>query len=185
MSEIGIDARIRSLRRRQKRTLKEIAEQCGFTESLLSKIESGKTTPPLATLSRIAAALGVSLTDLLDDSTKRSVVATTADTLSSRTLTPTAKGYGFHVLAPERAGKLLQPFLFVARRGEVQTGGLQHGGEEFVYVLEGEMNYRVGNVTHKLTPGDSLYFDAEDEHDFEPLSPEVRFLGIFTDRPTK
>jgi uncharacterized cupin superfamily protein len=75
--------------------------------------------------------------------------------------------------------------LFVARRGEVQPGALQHSGEEFVYVLEGEMNYRVGSVTHKLGPGDSLYFDAEDEHDFEPLTPEVRFLGIFTDRPAE
>ena len=176
--------RIRSLRLRQKRTLKEVAVNCGFTESLLSKIESGKTVPPLATLSRIAAALGVGLTDLLVESAQNSTVMTAAETLSGRPLTHTAKGYGFHVLASERAGKVMQPFLFVARRGDVLPGVLSHCGEELVYILEGELRYRVGAVMYHLGPGDSLYFNAEDEHDFEPLTTEVRFLGIFTDRPT-
>jgi transcriptional regulator with XRE-family HTH domain len=179
-----LHARIRSLRRRQKRTLKEVAAQCGFTESLLSKIEAGKTTPPLATLSRIATALGVGLTDLLDGSTRSTIAMTSAAALGDRPLTPTAKGYGFHVLAPDRAGKLMQPFLFVARRGEVMPGALSHAGEEFVYILEGRLRYRVAGVTHELGPGDSLYFDAEDEHDFEPLTPEVRYIGIFTERRT-
>lgn len=176
-------ARIRSLRRRQKRTLREVAEQCGFTESLLSKIESGKTTPPLATLSRIAAALGVGLSDLLDDDATAGTVHTAAARLAAGPQPRTAKGYGFHVLAAERHGKVMQPFLFVARRGEVLPGALTHAGEEFIYVLEGELRYRVGAVTYTLGPGDSLYFDSEDEHDFEPVTPEARFLGIFAERP--
>lgn len=178
-----IPVRIRALRRRQQRTLKEVAVQCGFTESLLSKIESGKTNPPLATLTRIAVALGVSLGDLLDETRPVATVATSAAALKARAETRTAKGYGFHVLAAERAGKIMQPFLFVAERGGVKPGVLSHSGEEFIHVLEGSMRYRVGATTYTLEPGDSLYFDAEEEHDLEPISDVVRFLGIFTERP--
>lgn len=179
-----VHARIRTLRRVQKRTLKEVAAQCGFTESLLSKIESGKTTPPLATLARIAAALGVGLSDLLDGERTVSTVSTPAADLEKRAPTRTGKGYGFHVLAAERAGKIMQPFLFVAAKDGVQPGTLSHSGEEFIYVLEGRMRYRVGATTYTLGPGDSLYFDAEEEHDLEPITEQVRFLGIFTERPT-
>ena len=177
-----IHSRIRRLRRQQKRTLKEVSAQCGFTESLLSKIESGKSTPPVATLARIAAALGVALGDLIDGERSASTVATSAGSLEQRAVTRTAKGYGFQVLAAERSGKIMQPFLFVAEKGGVKPGGLSHSGEEFVYVLEGRMNYRVGSTTHTLGPGDSLYFDAEEEHDLDPITPVVRYLGVFTDR---
>ena len=47
------------------------------------------------------------------------------------------------------------------------------------YVVEGRMKYRVGVAEHQLGPGDSLYFSAVDEHDLEPLSARVVFLGIF------
>ena len=178
-----IHARIRTLRRLQKRTLKDVAAQCGFTESLLSKIESGKTTPPLATLARIATALGVGLSDLIDGERAVATVATPAEVLKNRKATRTGKGYGFHVLAAERSGKIMQPFLFVAEKGGVKPGALSHSGEEFVYVLEGEMRYRVGATTYTLGPGDSLYFNAEEEHDLEPMTDQVKYLGIFTERP--
>ncbi len=179
-----IPSRIRTLRRQQKRTLKEVATQCGFTESLLSKIESGKTNPPLATLTRIAVALGVSLSDLLDEARTTSTIFTPAAQLEAQDETRTAKGYGFHILAAARSGKVMQPFLFVAERNGVKSGALSHSGEEFVYVLEGQMRYRVGAITYTMGPGDSLYFDAEEEHDLEPITDTVRFLGLFTERPT-
>jgi quercetin dioxygenase-like cupin family protein len=182
-----LHSRIRTLRRRQKRTLKEIAESCGFTVSLLSKIESGKTTPPVATLSKIADALGVSLSDLLDSKQAKLSVVTTARKLNAHAATRTDKGYGFHVLASERAEKMMQPLLFIAERGGVKPGLMSHSGEEFVYVLQGRMRYRVADVTYTLGPGDSLYFDAEEDHDLEPITATVRYLGLFAARhsPTK
>ncbi|MEZ0296857.1 MAG: helix-turn-helix domain-containing protein [Candidatus Methylacidiphilales bacterium] len=174
--------RIRTLRRLQKRTLKDVAQQCGFTVSLLSKIESGKTTPPLATLSKIAAALGIGLSDLLENSKTRAVALTTSQDLAHRPATVTDKGYTFRLLAAQRSDKLMQPILFEARRGQVTPGALSHPGEEFIYVLEGRMQYRVGDTTYTLGPGDSLYFDAEEDHDLQPLSDLVRYLGLFTGR---
>jgi transcriptional regulator with XRE-family HTH domain len=174
--------RIRHLRTRQQRTLNEIARVCGFTPSLLSKIESGKTTPPMATLSKIASALGVSLGALLEDSHEtRTVLTRAAGHTGTEPATRTDKGYAFRVLAAKRADKVMQPFLFVAERGKVKPGAMAHGGEEFIYVLEGRMRYAVGDDFYTLAPGDSLYFNSEEEHDLEPITPTVKYLAVFTE----
>jgi transcriptional regulator with XRE-family HTH domain len=178
----SLHGRIRVLRRQQQRTLKDVADYCGFTVSLLSKIESGKTTPPVATLAKIARALGTTLGNLLDEGRESATVMTSARRLRSEPPTRTEKGYGLHLLAAERSRKAVQPFLFVAERGKIKPGLMSHFGEEFIYVLSGRMRYRVGEISYALGPGDSLYFDAEEAHDLEPLTAQVRYLAIFVER---
>ncbi len=79
----------------------------------------------------------------------------------------------------------MQPFLFVAEKGKIQPGPMSHGGEEFVHVLSGRMRYHVGETTYTLGPGDSLYFDAEEKHDLEPITTQVRYLAVFVERGAK
>jgi len=78
----------------------------------------------------------------------------------------------------------MQPFIFTARKNEVTPHSLSHGGQEYVYMLVGKMNYRVGDVTYTLGPGDSLYFDSLDAHEVIPLSDEVKYLAVFTEPQT-
>jgi len=59
---------------------------------------------------------------------------------------------------------------------------MTHAGEEFIHVLEGRTRYHVGETSNILGLGDSLYFDAAQEHDLEPLSPKVVYLGIFSEK---
>lgn len=176
-------ARIRALRRQQKRPLRDVAARCGFTVSLLSKIEAGKTSPPVATLAKIAAALGVGLGELVDDGPSKSTLFQPAAVRAATAATPTDKGYGFHLLAAGRSAKRMQPLIFEARLGEIRPGPLSHDGEEFVYVLEGRMHYRVGATTYTMGPGDSLYFDAAEEHDLIPLTSVVRYLAVLSASP--
>jgi transcriptional regulator with XRE-family HTH domain len=179
--EIG--ARIRKLRRRQNRTLQAVADKCDFTKSLLSKIENGHTVPPVATLTRIAAALGVSTSALLDGAGQSGTVHTPAAEVKKKGLVTTDKGYSFFTFAAARTEKLMQPFLFEVRKGQVRKHKLTHTGEEFLYVLEGEIKYRVGATEYLLSPGDSLYFDAESEHQVTPVSQRARYLAVFTEPP--
>ncbi len=172
--------RIRHIRRSQQRLLRDVAGRCGFTVSLLSKIESGKVNPPVATLAKIAMALGVQVSDLLTDAPAQAAVFLTAAEMSRTPLTQTDKGYGFHLIAGQ---KLMQPFVFVAKRGQIKPGAMTHAGEEFVYVLEGRMKYRVGATTYTLGPGDSLYFDSLHEHDLEPITGQVKFIAVFASPP--
>ena len=171
--------KIRKLRRQQGRTLQAISDICGFSKSLLSKIESDKTSPPLATISKIAKALGVSLSALLKESDESGTILIKASATAN--LAETDMGYSFFPFASERLDKKMQPFMFVAEKGKVKQGTLSHEGEEFVYVLEGQMKYQVGSIEYFLEAGDSLYFDALEEHRLEPVSAKVVYLGIFTD----
>lgn len=172
--------RIRKLRRIQRRTLQEIADEAGITKSLLSKIENGKSTPPVATLTRIAKSLGADASSLLAEDEVGGVVFVPA--AATRNTTKTAKGYEFFSFANERPRKLMQIYVFEARKGRIKQQPLFHSGEEFVYVLKGRARYSVGNVQYTLNVGDGLYFDSEQDHDFEPLTAEVKFLAVFCGR---
>lgn len=170
---------IRRLRIQQRKTLQDVATACGFTKSLLSKIEHGKSVPPVATLVKIAEALGVQMSVLLDESAHIGTILTTSEALRDEHLSATDTGYWFKLIAADRPGKIMQPFLFVARKGQIRSHKLSHAGEEFVFVLSGSMKYRVGEVEYHLGAGDSLYFDAHEEHEVTPTSDEVRYMAVF------
>jgi transcriptional regulator with XRE-family HTH domain len=173
--------RIRKLRKQHTRTLDEIAASCGFTKSLLSKIEKGRTVPPVATLTKIAKSLGVSVATLMNEEEGASTVFQQKSKIVPTQFVRTDKGYSFFAFASRRGQKAMQPFLFTAEKGKVKPHALSHAGEEFVYILEGTMKYRVGATQYTLGPGDSLYFDAEEEHEITPVSPVVKYLAIFSE----
>lgn len=174
--------RIRLLRQRQGRTLDDIARACGFTPSLLSKIETGATSPPVATLSAIASALGVPVAGLLG--VDPLPAAAVHDAAAGRLLGPsTSKGYRFAALAAARGGVQMTPYLFSAERGGMKPGALSHAGEELVLVLSGELRYRVGPATWHLREGDVLAFDAAVDHDMEPISERATWFAVFCAAP--
>ncbi|TDQ33760.1 helix-turn-helix domain-containing protein [Aureibacillus halotolerans] len=178
---MGLGKRIRIIRKQQNRTLDDIASQCGFTKSLLSKIENEVTTPPISTLMKIAESLGVTVSDLLEENKDIETVMTRASRYSTHDqLIKTEKGYSFYAFAAGRPDKRMQPYYFVAKKGEVKSHVFSHAGEEFIYVLEGTMNYKVGDVEYTLQPGDSVYFSSLEEHTLTPISEEVRYLGVFS-----
>ena len=182
MTEPQLGLRIRRVRRRLGWTLQDVADRCGCTRSLLSKIENSHTVPPVATLMKIGEALGVSASSLLEDESEPAVVLVRGGDAESKMIA-SDKGYDFAMLASGRSRKLMQPVLFEARAGEVVPQPLKHAGEEFVYVIDGRMRYRVGSTEYTLGRGDGLYFDAEQPHELTPLTKVVRFLAVFTEAP--
>ena len=178
MIALQLGSHIRRLRLEQRRTQQDIADACGFTKSLLSKIERDRVMPPVATLVKIANALGASVSDLIEPGTKlASVVDTGADVAAG--LISTDQGYWIHPYATRFQHKRMQPFLFRLRRGEVKEHHLAHEGEEFLYVLEGCVRVQVGADEHTLCAGDALYFNAAYIHQVIPVTDEARYLDIF------
>jgi transcriptional regulator with XRE-family HTH domain len=178
MVGLNIGSRIRRLRMEQRRTQQEIADACGFTKSLLSKIESDKVMPPVATLVKIASSLGAKVSALIEADDSVGVVPATAKEVDDN-IVKTERGYWIYPFATRYVGKRMQPFLFVARKGEVKEHHLAHEGEEFIYVLEGEMTVEVGPTAHRLKAGSSVYFDSMRGHQVIPISDTVKYLNIF------
>ncbi|MFB9275670.1 helix-turn-helix domain-containing protein [Cohnella cellulosilytica] len=179
---MDIGSRIKLIRKQQNRTQDEIALQCGFTKSLLSKIENGKTMPPVATLMKISEALGIRVSDLLEEQPRPGTIFNTADqTRDPNRWVKTDKGYSFYAYASERRDKAMQPYLFRARKDEVKAHSLSHRGEEFIYMLSGIMKYRIGQVEYTLHPGDGIYFNSLEDHMLIPQTDTVEYLALFAD----
>lgn len=179
MKDLG--KRIKFLRKQQNRTQDEVAEQCGFTKSLLSKIENGVSTPPVSTLIKIANSLGVNVSDLLDDRQNQSSSFISEQTSNDRAnWVSTNKGYSFFAYASNFGNKSMQPYLFEAKKGEVKPHTFSHEGEEFILMLEGTMRYSVGNIQYTLTPGDSIYFNSLEDHMLSPISDTVKYVAVFS-----
>jgi len=178
MIELQLGSHIRRLRLEQRRTQQEIADACGFTKSLLSKIERDRVMPPVATLVKIANALGTTVSDLIEPGSKLASVVDNGKDVAAG-MVRTDQGYWIHPYATRFQHKRMQPFLFAVRKGEVREHHLAHEGEEFIYVLEGCVQVEVGNNSYNLCMGDTLYFDAAYIHQVIPVTDEARYLDVF------
>lgn len=177
-NKLDIGDRIRILRVNQKRTLQEIADASDLSRSMISKIENNKTVPSVATLVKIAKTLGTNISNLLEHDGWLNAILTTKLS-AEESLTPTDKGYSIYPYGSEYHEKKMQPFLFVARKGKVKPHELSHEGEEFIYIIRGQMKMQVGEVEYLLKEGDSLYFNSLQKHGIMPVSEEVAYLDIF------
>jgi len=134
-----------------------VAEDTGLTVSLLSQIELGKTVPSLMSLRLIARSLSISMFSLLSylEADSRIVRHDNRKTFSK-------PGYSadYELLAPDVSG-YIEPVLMVLEPGSASCDDLlAHQGDEWVMVLEGQVEAQLNGMSHLLEPGDSVYLDA-------------------------
>lgn len=165
MNDLKIAQRIRRLRLENKLTLQEMAQRIGFTKSYLSMIERGKKSPPIATLSKVAHALGVDIGAFFEQQKPedRLVLVKAADR-KAVVRDASAFGYRYESIAPTKARKKMEPFV-ITLPPKIQDGILfDHEGEELFYVLEGKIQFLYGDKKYMLKKGDSVYFDSSIPH---------------------
>ena len=173
---------IRDLRQRHGLTIAEVAEQVGISRGMLSKIENAQTATSLETLGKLASALGVSLSKLfrnynVPDGGAQLVKQGDGMEVVRR---GTKRGHTYHLLAYDQGPiKLFEPFLITMDDASEVFPTFEHPGIEFIYLLEGKLEYRHGKHTYLLEPGDSLSFRGEVPHGPERLVElPIRFLAI-------
>ncbi len=174
MDELKIGRKIRQIRLQNKHTLQEIARRIGFTKSYLSMIESGKKSPPIASLIKIAKALHVDITTffehkrpedhfLLVRKGERNVVVRDG----------TIFGYRYESIAPTKRPKKMEPFI-ISLPSKSREGDLfDHEGEELFYVLEGQIRFFYGDKKYSLREGDCIYFDSSIPHRGEGVGRKI------------
>jgi len=173
-----IGKRIRLLRLKQHRTIEEISKDCDFSISLLSKIETGKVFPSVGTLVKVAKALGTNISAFIESDEITDLVYTKYDQARKKMI-QTEKGISIYPFATEHKDNHIQPFLHVAKKGEVKSHSDSHEGQEFIFVLKGTLKLQVGSVEYTLNKGDSVYFNSFEEHECTPISDTVEYLDIF------
>jgi transcriptional regulator with XRE-family HTH domain len=172
---------IRDLRQRHGLTIAEVADRAGISRGMLSKIENAQTATSLDSLHRLAQALGVSLSTLFRnyDVPEGSAQLVKNGEGMEVVRRGTRRGHTYHLLAHEQGPtKLFEPFLITIDSPDATFPVFEHPGTEFLYMLEGRMEYRHGQHTYLLTPGDALSFRGEVPHGPERLIDlPIRFLA--------
>ncbi|MEM8755003.1 MAG: helix-turn-helix domain-containing protein [Pseudomonadota bacterium] len=182
-----VGAQIRALRLALGMTGAELAAAASLSPGMLSKIENGQTSPSLATLSALAAALNMPIGSFFaaaDEKREATFVkAGRGLTIERR---GTSKGHRYQLLGHSLRSPLsVEPYLITLDETSDAYPIFSHEGTEFIYMLEGEVAYAHGDRTYLLTPGDSLFFDAAAAHG--PLElrrlPAVYLSIIVTPKP--
>lgn len=173
---------IHQLRIQHSLTLAEVSQRAGISRGMLSKIENGLSSTSLDTLEQLANALGVTLSRLfqgynLPSSAVQFVKKGEGMEVVRR---GTRSGHTYHLLAYDQGPqKLFEPFLISLEDPGEEFPSFEHPGTEFIYMLEGEVEYRVGDEVFLLQPGDSLTFRGEIPHRPEKHTKlPIKFLAI-------
>ena len=154
--------KIRQIRELKKASLADIASASHLSEKQLEQIENGEIQPALGIISRIAAALGVRVGTFTDNHESRSAVVTRADEVGR---VRTSTRISFDPLALPKDDRNMEPSIIsINPETGDETELSTHEGEEFLYILEGQMRVEYGNETFELHPGDSIYMDSIIRH---------------------
>jgi len=192
----ALGQRLRRHRLDARMTLAEVAERSGFGKAYLSRIENGKKVPPIATLARIAAVLGVEPGALLAESAGpgtavpawRGVSVVKRDDHRPTVLGGTAFGYNYLSVTNAAHGQALQAFLFSFPEEIDKYVFFEHDGEELIHVLEGKLEWQIGMDKYVLEPGDTIHFDSRIPHRGRSLSGSTKALMVMyapsTDKET-
>lgn len=181
--EVAIGREVRAIRKKLGITVADLAAATSLSPGMLSKIENGVTSPSLTTLLSLSHALGVPLTAFLRRfEEERNAVFVKAGEGVDVERRGTRAGHQYALLGHlggNTSGVVVEPYLITLSRESDVFPAFQHGGLEFLYMLEGEVVYRHGDRTFRMAPGDSLFFDADAPHGPVELTLlPIRYLSI-------
>jgi transcriptional regulator with XRE-family HTH domain len=185
MLEVAIGREVRGFRTKLGLTVAEVAEAAGISVGMLSKIENGLTSPSLTTLQTLSRALGVPVTALFRRyEERREAVHVTAGTGMIIERRGTRAGHQYQLLghiSNPSSNLVVEPYLITLNSESDVFPLFQHAGLELIYMLEGEVVYRHSDKLFRLTPGDSLFFDADAPHGPEEMIKlPARYLSIIS-----
>ena len=161
VSEIG--AKVAKARSERGWSLAQLAQRSGLSAAAVHKIEKSGMTPTIASLMKIAAALGKSVAYFVDEPETPDVLVVRAD--SRATVYSSKQGLDLHNLSG-RYGSFAMAGAEAVVEPHADSGPtpMRHPGEELVIMLDGEMEFTVAGEPHLLGAGDSIHFRTVRPH---------------------
>jgi len=171
---LKLGAKVRALRLERGLDLADVARVSRLDSGHLERIEADEEEPAIGELSNLAAALGVSLGYFFQTSLPESRVevvhAHERWTVEPQSDAARALNYRYQALSYRLTSKHMAPFLVEVPPHEGRDAPTSsHAGEEFGFVLAGQLEITIGGTTHRLGPGDAIYFDSQQPHTFRAV----------------
>jgi quercetin dioxygenase-like cupin family protein len=158
--------RIRSAREWKGFTLDEVSLKTGIDKPLLERVEGGDALLPLGLLIRVVKTLSLRLADVISRGQEPFTVVRSDERKSFQRIENKetgSYGYEYESLAPKKKGKTMEPFVVTLYPME-NLEPSSHEGQEFLYVLEGEIEVSLEGRRTVLGKGDAIYYDSQDTH---------------------
>jgi quercetin dioxygenase-like cupin family protein len=176
-ADIPVGTKIKTVREEKGITLNNLANETGFSVDYLKNLEAGKEIPPVGTLLQISKALEIDSGYLLRE--RRSALQSRVEEYTKRT-----EDYAYTTLTPGAESKHLKAFKITIDPRQHHKGvGYYHEGEEFVYVLQGNIEIIVGDHVNTLETGDSLHFNSGIRHKMKNIGDDTADLIVVIYNP--
>ena len=181
--------RIAEIRKTYNVSLETLSERSGISKDLIQRIENEGYIPELAPLIKIARGLGVRLGTLLDDHEQLGPIISRAEDSVNLSRFKTGlpegadvskghHGMSFNALASDKSSRHMEPFI-VTIQSDAKQEKSAHEGEEFIFVLEGNLQLEYGTDKETLKTGDSVYYDSIVPHRvFSADGNQVKILAV-------
>jgi transcriptional regulator with XRE-family HTH domain len=174
LGRYAIGEKLRALRLRKKMGLVELGRHTSLSAAMLSKVERGKLFPTLPTLFRIALVFNVGLEYFFSDERKRHVVAVVRKAERKRfPERPNERDISYYFESLDFNAVERKLNAFYADFQPVLPGKVRphhHTGVEFLSVLQGTLELRIGTEEYTLDAEDSIYFDSSVPHSYRRVS---------------
>jgi transcriptional regulator with XRE-family HTH domain len=179
--EASIGMQVRNNRKKMGVTLQQLSKQSSLSSSMLSKIENGQISASLKTIQAICHSLNISISSLFKHF-ETDVEPTFVSSGNGLTIERggTSSGRHYQLLGHTIGSSLkVEPCLITINKSNYKFPEFQHKGVEFIYMLEGSMDYYYGKKIYRFNKGDSLYFDSDTPHGPNKiLTSECQFLAV-------
>ncbi len=141
-------------------TQQELANRCELTKGYISQLESNSVSPSLETLELILEVLGTNLSDFFKDDNNNKKIIFTKDEQYEKLF----DGYNQTWLVPTAQEHVMEPIYVELHKNGETFHDYPHTGEEFGYVIEGEIKVIYGDEVQICKEGESFYFIAKKDH---------------------
>lgn len=185
---VQVGLRIRNARQAHKMTLDTLARQTRLSKGLLSKIENFRTIPSLPVLAAIARSLSIDPAELVRGIGQAASLPYVLIPRERRLTVKRDNAIGFlyqSLLTRDLGDRVFEGFVLTlqphARRAPVTTDGTQ-----FVFMLQGRVQFQIGADQVVLRPGDALFFDGRRPHvPRNPYRADAVLLAIYLIQPER
>ena len=177
---------IRTLRKERGLSLRELSQLAGLSTGFLSMVERGRSSLALTSLNNVAKALDTELADLFASERKVRVshpLPHVSRAKEDGRLSIASSQRVYKVLSPRAPGLVFEPLLVTMGPNSDLEEPYSHEGEEFAYVIEGELIFAVDSEEYRLGPGDSIHLLPTVPHAIRNDTEEpAKVLWVLTPR---
>ena len=156
---MDIGKKLKELRIQNDLTLEDLASRCELTKGFLSQVERNLTTPSIATLQDIVEALGTNLSEFFREEEEKQIVFSTQDFFEDK-----QDDYTIEWVIPNAQRNEMEPILLTIHPHKKSHELSSHNGEEFGYILKGNVTLVRGNKRYKLKAQETFYLDGTKSH---------------------